>query len=105
MAIPLNLPVGGRPVVPVEGRKVEMSCVTDITRMLLTDQFYPDNTSSQIESIAMNSAPAAAYIAFEANRGIAAGDLRAVARAAKELLDRRKDASILIFDGVTGHLV
>jgi uncharacterized protein len=47
----------------------------------------------------MNPQP---YIAFEGDRRVAAGHLHAVARAAKELLDRRKDASILIFDGATG---
>jgi uncharacterized protein len=50
----------------------------------------------------MNPQPHSAYIAFEGDRRIAAGDLRNVARAAKQLLDRRRDASILIFDGVTG---
>jgi hypothetical protein len=50
----------------------------------------------------MNPRPHRAFIAFESDRRVAAGDLRDVARAAKELLDRRKDASILIFDGVTG---
>jgi uncharacterized protein len=43
----------------------------------------------------------AAYIAFEGDRRIAAGDLRDVARAAKEILDRRKAAAILVFDGAT----
>jgi hypothetical protein len=50
----------------------------------------------------MTPQPHRAFIAFEGDRRVAAGDLRDVARAAKELLDRRKDASILIFDGVTG---
>ena len=50
----------------------------------------------------MNPRPPRAFIAFESDRRVAAGDLRDVARAAKELLDRRKDASILIFNGVTG---
>jgi hypothetical protein len=49
----------------------------------------------------MNQGPDAAYIAFDGYRRIARGDLREVARAAKELLDRRKDAAILVFDGVT----
>jgi hypothetical protein len=40
-----------------------------------------------------------AYIAFEGDRCIAAGDLRDVARAAKESLDRRQEASIVVFDG------
>jgi len=50
----------------------------------------------------MNPQPHSAFIAFEGDRRIAAGDLRDVARAARQLLDRRSDASILIFDGVTG---
>ena len=49
----------------------------------------------------MNPEPDAATIAFDGDRRIAAGDLRAVARAAKELLERRGDASILVFDGRT----
>ena len=42
------------------------------------------------------------YLAFEADRCIAAGDLRTVARAAKETLDRRKDAAVLVFDSASG---
>jgi len=41
-------------------------------------------------------------IAFEGDRCITAGGLREVARAAKLALDRRKDASVLVFDGMTG---
>jgi hypothetical protein len=41
-------------------------------------------------------------IAFEGDRCIAAAGLREVARAAKLALDRRKDASVLVFDGMTG---
>jgi uncharacterized protein len=51
--------------------------------------------------LAVNPGQDTAYIAFEGDRRIAAGDLRDVARAAKEILDRRKDAAILIFDGMT----
>ena len=47
----------------------------------------------------MNSVSSPAYIAFDGDRRIASGDLRDVARAAKETLDRRKDASVLVFDG------
>jgi uncharacterized protein len=47
----------------------------------------------------MNSQTDVAYIAFEHDRCIASGDLSQVARAAKRLLDRRPDASILVFDG------
>jgi hypothetical protein len=44
-------------------------------------------------------------IAFEGDRCIAAGDLREVARAAKQALDRRKDTSVLVFDGMIGGLI
>jgi hypothetical protein len=53
----------------------------------------------------MNPGPDAAYIAFDGDRCIASGDLREIARAAKEILDRRKDAAILVFDGVTSGTV
>jgi uncharacterized protein len=49
----------------------------------------------------VNPGSEAAYIAFEGDRCIASGNLSAVARAAKEVLDRRKDASILVFDSTT----
>jgi hypothetical protein len=49
----------------------------------------------------MNPGPETTYIAFDGDRHIATGDLRAVTRAAKEVIDRRKDAAILVFDGVT----
>jgi uncharacterized protein len=49
----------------------------------------------------MNPASDIAYIAFEGDRCIASGDLRDVARAAKQSLDRRKDATIVVFDGST----
>ena len=53
----------------------------------------------------MNPAADSAYLAFERDRRVAAGNLRDVARAVKELLVRRKDASILIFDGTTSEPV
>jgi hypothetical protein len=46
----------------------------------------------------MSPDPYSACIAFEGDRRIASGDLREVARAAKQTLDRRDDASILVFD-------
>jgi hypothetical protein len=49
----------------------------------------------------MNPGSDVAYIAFEGDRRIASGDLRDVARAAKQSLDRRKDATIVVFDGST----
>jgi hypothetical protein len=52
----------------------------------------------------MNS-PSTDYIAFEGERRIASGDLQAVARAAKQILDQRRDASVLIFDGSTSEPV
>ena len=46
----------------------------------------------------MSPEPHGAFIAFEGERRIASGDLREVARAAKQTLDQRDDASILVFD-------
>ena len=53
----------------------------------------------------MSTSPDIAFIAFDGDRRIAAGDLREVARAAKQTLDRHRDASVLIFNGVTSHAV
>jgi uncharacterized protein len=50
----------------------------------------------------VNPGSDAAYIAFEGDRCLANGELRDVAQVAKQTLDRRKDASILVFDGRTG---
>src|SRR5580704_306014 len=55
----------------------------------------------QSEGFSMSSGSDVATIAFEGDRAIASGDLRTVIRAAKQALDGRKDASILIFDGST----
>jgi hypothetical protein len=52
----------------------------------------------------MNSGSIAPYIGFEGDRCIASGDLPTVARAAKEMLDRRDDATILVFDGKGGPI-
>lgn len=46
-----------------------------------------------------------ACIAFEDDRHIASGDLREVARAAKETLERRQDASIIVFDAQTSATI
>jgi hypothetical protein len=46
-----------------------------------------------------------AFIAFDGDRRIAAGDLREVARAAKQALDRDRDISVLIFNDFTSHAV
>jgi hypothetical protein len=53
----------------------------------------------------MNSPSDPAFIAFNGDRRIAAGDLPEVARAAKQTLDRHKEASVLIFDGITSDAV
>ena len=53
----------------------------------------------------MNTPPDPAFIAFDGDRRIAAGDLREVARAAKQALDRHSDISVLIFDGLTSQPV
>jgi uncharacterized protein len=50
----------------------------------------------------MNAGSDVAFIAFEGDRAIASGNLRDVVSAAKATLDRRRDASILIFDSLTG---
>jgi hypothetical protein len=50
----------------------------------------------------MNSGSGPAYVAFAGDRCIASGDLRTVARTAKETHDRRRDATILLFDGNSG---
>jgi uncharacterized protein len=50
----------------------------------------------------MNQNSTASYIAFEGDVCIASGDLRAVARAAKQTLDRGDHAAILIFDAGSG---
>jgi len=42
-----------------------------------------------------------AHIAFDGDRRIASGNLREIARAAKQALQRNKHASILVFDGST----
>jgi uncharacterized protein len=52
----------------------------------------------------MNPEPGAAYIAFDGDRHIASGDLRSVAGAAKATLDRRKEASILVFDATSSPI-
>lgn len=49
----------------------------------------------------MESGAAVTYVAFEGDRCIASGGLHDVASAAKAALDRRKEASILVFDGKT----
>jgi uncharacterized protein len=49
----------------------------------------------------MSEKPEPACIAFEGERCVASGDLREVARAVKEALDRNKDGSILVFDSMT----
>lgn len=51
----------------------------------------------------MNPGPDIAFIAFDGDHCLASGELRDVARAARETLDRRKDASVLVFDGQTSN--
>ena len=50
----------------------------------------------------MNPASDIPCVAFAGDRCIATGSIREVARAAKQTLDRRKEASVLVFDGMTG---
>ena len=51
----------------------------------------------------MDAPSAPNCIAFEGDRRIASGGLRDVARLAKQALDQRGDASILVFDGETSR--
>ena len=53
----------------------------------------------------MNTSSDPAFIAFDGDRRIAAGNLRQVARAAKQALDRDSDIAVLIFNGITSHAV
>src|SRR5258707_11535107 len=54
-----------------------------------------------LESSTMNQVCDTFNMALDGDRHIASGDLREVARAAKQMLDRRDDASVLVFDGRT----
>ena len=49
----------------------------------------------------MSPTPDAPYVVFDDDRCIASGNLRDVARAAKQALDRHREASILVFDSET----
>jgi hypothetical protein len=73
--------------------------------MLLTTRIYPGNNCLTLEELPMTTPPDPAFVAFDGDCRIAAGDLREVARAAKQTLDRHSDISVLIFDGVTSHAV
>ena len=53
----------------------------------------------------MNPVPGPACFAFEGDRRIASGGLREVIRAAKETLDRAREASIMVFDGNTSATI
>jgi len=53
----------------------------------------------------MNPASDATYIAFEGDRRIGSGELRDVARSARQALGRQPLASILIFNGRTSALI
>jgi uncharacterized protein len=46
-----------------------------------------------------------AFVAFDGEHRIAAGSLGDVVRAAKRLLERRKDAEVLVFDGRTSAVI
>jgi hypothetical protein len=53
----------------------------------------------------MTPAADTAYVAFEGDRRIGSGSLHDVARAAREALDRRQDASVLVFNSGSSALV
>jgi hypothetical protein len=94
-----------RTVVPAGRGKVEIADPRHITRVLLTTVIYPGNNDLAFEELPMNTSSAPAFIAFNGDYQIAAGDLPEVARAAKQALDRQRDISVLIFNGVTSHAV
>jgi uncharacterized protein len=52
-----------------------------------------------------NSGPEIAYISFAGDRCIASGALREVVRAAKEMLERNPEASVLVFDRATSGVI
>jgi hypothetical protein len=52
----------------------------------------------------MKPEPDNRYLAFEGDRCLASGDLRDVAVAAKQALDLRKEASVLVFDPGSGPI-
>ena len=52
----------------------------------------------------MSQSSPMAYVAFDGDRRIAFGELREVARAAKERLEKHKHASILVFDDTSGPI-
>src|SRR5258706_14047706 len=90
-----------RRLVPAANRKVEMHSGVNITRTILTAQFTRVKCPGKWRAF-MNPGSDVPFIAFEGDRAIASGNLHEVVSAAKETLDRRKQASILIFDGMTG---
>jgi uncharacterized protein len=53
------------------------------------------------EDLPMKPGSDAGYAAFEGDHRIATGDLRSVARAAKQALDGRTGAPVLVFDGAS----
>jgi hypothetical protein len=53
----------------------------------------------------MTTAADPAYVAFAGDRRIGSGSLREVARAARQTLDQRQDASVLVFDSGSSALV
>src|ERR1700761_4251384 len=53
----------------------------------------------------MNTLADPAFIAFDGDHRLAAGDLREVARAAKQALDHKRDSSVLIFNDATSAAV
>src|SRR5258708_13665305 len=61
--------------------------------------------ASTRRNVRVNAPQDSAFIVLNGDGRIAAGDLHEVARAAKQTLDRHKDASVLIFDGVTSNAV
>jgi uncharacterized protein len=80
---------------------VEPSLRIDDIRMLLTKEITRA-IYGKVGRRNMGELPLASYVAFEGDRRVAAGNPAEVVRAVKERLDRRKGASILIFNATTG---
>src|SRR4051812_42957966 len=100
----------GRPpidaaLVPAGRAKVETPVrVTPWVFLLgsLTSRIYPGNILPNLRN-RMTVDPA--YVAFDGDRRIGSGSRRDVARAAREALDRNREASILVFDNGSSALV
>src|SRR3954451_5783199 len=96
----MAVPQSDGALVPAGRAKVEVAGM----RRPLTELIYPGNIPLNLRNH-MNPDTEPAYIAFEGDRRIGFGSLRDVARAAREALDRNREASILIFESQSSAAV